>query len=170
MSYMTLQGGHDFDYGYCGSGSAPPSAVEVSINWLYQSGGMDVQTYTGIDSDCEPYNSGFDANDPIGKTGFYPSYEDADATGSFNLPAETDHFANTNLWPVSNLNHSLNGANQWFQLNDKNAWEDKAAASCGRPWTNGGGGHLAHPSRVAGGEHQQSRNQLHKRLESEFFN
>ena len=95
---MTLQGGHDFDYGYCGSGSSPPSVVEVSINWLYQSGGMDVQTYTGIDSDCEPYNNGFDVNDPIGKTGFYPSCEDADATGSFNLPAETDHFDEIGAW------------------------------------------------------------------------
>ena len=88
---MTLQGGHDVDYGYCGPDSAPPSAGEVSINWLYQSGGLDVQTYTGIDGDCEPYNSSFDSSTPIGETGYYPSWENVDTTGSFNQPALNGH-------------------------------------------------------------------------------
>ena len=48
------------------------------------------------------------------------------------------YFANANIWPVGNLNHSLHGANRWIGLSEANTFSDHASSgTCPPPWSSG---------------------------------
>jgi hypothetical protein len=50
----------------------------------------------------------------------------------------TGYFANTNTWPVGNLDHSQHGANHWILLTDANVFSDHASSgTCSTPWSSG---------------------------------
>ena len=51
----------------------------------------------------------------------------------------TGYFADTNLWPTANLNHSGNGADKWVSVGDSNfiGTDFVSCSYCPRPWSQG---------------------------------
>jgi hypothetical protein len=84
MSYTSHTHEDEINYGMCGDGPAPDEGDET-VNWLYQSGGVDLQTGSGIDGDCNAFNEDTATSLAGGYNGYAPTWESVESSYSLDF-------------------------------------------------------------------------------------
>jgi hypothetical protein len=84
MSYTKHTQTANVDYNYCSSGPAPYQSDEV-VDWLYQSGGADFNSGSGIGGDCTPVSSSGTTSLAGGYNGYSPAWEWNDVNESYDV-------------------------------------------------------------------------------------